>query len=90
MPQNLTAYIDCPVYGIPQPSIIWLKDGFPLLDWPYPDLLLVGNDRRLEVSNVQVDDGGTYTCQATNPAGQIKQEFTLEVHGKPGLSYNIR
>ena len=84
--QNRTAYIDCPVTGIPQPSIMWLKDGFPLLDWPYEDLLLVGNDRRLEVSNAQLDDGGTYRCQATNPAGQIQQDFSLEVQGELNLS----
>lgn len=80
--QNRTAYIDCPVTGIPQPSIMWLKDDFPLLDWPYPDLRLLGNDRRLEISNAQVDDGGRYTCQATNPAGQIKQDFILSVQGR--------
>ena len=80
--QNRTAYINCPISGIPQPSIIWYKDDFPLLDWPYDDMRLLGNERRLEVSNAQVDDGGTYTCKATNPAGQVKQEFTLTVQGE--------
>mgnify|MGYP002153741630 FL=1 len=43
---------------------------------------LLNNDRRLEILNAQIDDAGVYTCQATNPAGQLKQDFTLEVYGK--------
>lgn len=54
----------------------------PLFDWPYPEMNLLNNDRRLEILNAQVDDAGVYTCQATNPAGQLKQDFVLEVFGK--------
>jgi hemicentin len=80
--QNRSQVIICPVNGIPVPSIIWYKDGVPLLDWPYDDLSLTNGDRSLEVLNAQTDDAGVYTCQATNPAGQVKFDITLHVYGK--------
>ncbi|KAK3592726.1 hypothetical protein CHS0354_007728 [Potamilus streckersoni] len=84
--QNKTIFIECPVSGIPFPSIMWLKDKFPLLDFPYKDLLVHDKDQRLEVSNAQVDDAGTYTCRATNPAGQTDQKYVLDVYVPPDIT----
>ena len=38
------------------------------------------DEKRLEVVGAQVPDAGVFTCQATNPAGVVKQDFHLEVH----------
>ncbi|PVD21525.1 hypothetical protein C0Q70_17323 [Pomacea canaliculata] len=83
--QNGTITIDCHVSGVPQPSILWLKDKAPLLDWPYHDLRVLNNDRTLEISNAQVDDDATYTCMATNPAGQDQVDVALQVFVPPQI-----
>lgn len=51
---NRTVYIMCEADGIPPPSIMWLKDNSPLLDFPYHNLRLMNNGHQLEVRNVQV------------------------------------
>ncbi|KAL8608110.1 hypothetical protein ACOMHN_016565 [Nucella lapillus] len=83
--QNNSISIDCPVTGVPTPSIIWFKDEAPLLDWPYRYLRVVNDDRRLEVLNAQQEDAGTYSCLASNPAGQDEMEFTLKVFVAPQI-----
>ena len=67
--------------GSPKPSITWLKDSIPMLDFPYKDLRVLNQDQRLEISNAQVEDAGKYTCRASNVAGSDKQHFELEVKG---------
>ncbi|XP_076455301.1 hemicentin-1-like isoform X2 [Babylonia areolata] len=83
--QNNSISIGCPVSGVPTPSIIWFKDEAPLLDWPYRDLRVVDNDRTLEVLNAQQEDAGTYSCLATNPAGQDEVDFSLQVFVAPQI-----
>ena len=80
--QNQTVYLNCPVTGSPQPSITWLKNSIPMLDFPYKDLRVLNRDQRLEISNAQVEDAGKYTCRASNVAGSDKQHFELEVKGE--------
>lgn len=80
--QNLSITLDCPVTGTPEPSVMWLKDRQPLLDFPYPNLRTLANGKRLEVSRAQVSDGGRYSCMATNVAGQIETSYKLTVQGK--------
>ena len=77
--ENHTAYILCPADGIPAPSILWLKDNVPLLDFPYTNIRELGGGRQLEMRNVQVGDEGMYKCQATNVAGQKSKSFKLRV-----------
>lgn len=36
----------------------------------------------LQISRVQTEDGGRYTCQAVNEAGEDQLHFDLEVLGK--------
>ncbi|KAK3087485.1 hypothetical protein FSP39_006555 [Pinctada imbricata] len=81
--QNQTINIDCPVEGIPNPTILWSKDKVPLLDVSYRNLRVINGDQRLEISNAQVEDADTYQCSVTNVAGQDKREFKLEVHVPP-------
>lgn len=83
--QNGTINMECPVSGVPKPSIIWFKDEAPLLDWPYRDLRVLNDDRTLEVSNAQIEDAGKYSCMATNPAGQDEIGFTLQVYVGPQI-----
>ena len=80
--ENRTVYVDCPVEGVPPPSILWMKDRQPLLDFPYPNLRELSKGRQLEIRSVKVTDGGRYTCIATNVAGQLEKNFNVKVLGE--------
>lgn len=80
--ENKTLHINCPVEGVPFPSILWLKDRTPLLDFPYENIKVINEGQRLMVIQAKVKDSTKYTCQATNIAGQVKETFTLKVYGK--------
>ena len=82
--ENRTAYIECDANGIPPPAIMWMKDRLPIddLDVFKTKMRLLNNGRQLEIRNVKVDDGGRYTCVATNKAGQQEKTSKLKVQGK--------
>lgn len=79
--ENHTAYLSCPVSGIPTPSIIWYKDSVPLFDDVYPKLRQLNAAQQLEVRHVRADDESVYKCQAGNVAGQTVKRFRLKVLG---------
>lgn len=83
--ENKTLHINCPVEGVPFPSILWLKDRTPLLDFPYENIQVINEGQRLMVIQAKVKDSTKYTCQATNIAGQVKETFTLKVYVPPRI-----
>ncbi|XP_034464799.1 myopalladin isoform X4 [Hippoglossus hippoglossus] len=71
--------LDCKVSGLPNPELMWLVNGRPI----YPDLyhkLLVRENgiHSLVIDPLTQNDGGTYTCIASNKAGQ--SSFSLELN----------
>ncbi|KAL3079001.1 hypothetical protein niasHS_014783 [Heterodera schachtii] len=75
--------LPCPVQGIPFPTTQWLKDDRPIAD---AKTKFVGDgptDIRLE--GVGTEDGGRYTCRASNEVGQLDTHFELEVIAPPQL-----
>ncbi|CAK6971319.1 hemicentin-1 [Scomber scombrus] len=66
--------LPCVVRGVPEPTITWTKDGKR-----YP----VSSDGSLAFSHVQLEDGGTYTCNATNTAGKDEARIQLQVQVPP-------
>ncbi|KAM8738896.1 myopalladin isoform 2-T2 [Acanthopagrus schlegelii] len=70
--------LDCKVSGLPNPELMWLVNGKPI----YPDLLHKMLVRENGVHSLIIDpltqnDEGTYTCIASNKAGQ--SSFSLEL-----------
>ncbi|XP_023281630.1 myopalladin-like [Seriola lalandi dorsalis] len=70
--------LDCKVSGLPNPELMWLVNGRPI----YPDLyhkMLVRENgiHSLVIDPLTQNDGGTYTCIASNKAGQ--SSFSLEL-----------
>ncbi|XP_026165165.1 myopalladin isoform X2 [Mastacembelus armatus] len=70
--------LDCKVSGLPSPELMWLVNGRPI----YPDLyhkMLVRENgiHSLVIDPVTQNDAGTYTCIASNKAGQ--SSFSLEL-----------
>lgn len=64
--------LPCIVRGVPDPVLTWTKDGVG-----YP----VSSDGSLVFGTVGLDDEGTYTCTATNTAGQDEARVQLLVQG---------
>ncbi|XP_039504401.1 myopalladin [Pimephales promelas] len=70
--------LDCKVSGLPHPEIMWLLNGKPI----YPDIthrMLVRENgiHSLVVDPLTQADDGTYTCIASNKAGQ--SSFCLQL-----------
>ncbi|XP_061842088.1 hemicentin-1 [Nerophis lumbriciformis] len=71
----------CEAHGVPEPDVTWYKNGLQLV---------TGNGLRtdrhqLEITGVQMADGGTYTCKVSNVAGQVDRTFRLTVYVPPAL-----
>jgi len=98
--ENRSVYLSCRARGSPQPSIIWSRDGVPLLlgDVGGPAAAAGGSGqvrvlsagRQLEVGHVTAADEATYRCQATNVAGQQEKAFRLRVIGEPTDCVTVR
>uniref|UniRef100_A0A8C7TM43 ADAMTS like 3 n=1 Tax=Oncorhynchus mykiss TaxID=8022 RepID=A0A8C7TM43_ONCMY len=72
---NLT--LDCPVTGVPQPTVTWQrKEG--VLDVSVAVPLPSGS---LWLQNVTLQSQGTYSCMAANPIGKSTASTVLHVTG---------
>lgn len=75
-------FIDCPVVGIPLPTVKWYKDD-KMIDFDdQTHLMLFAGGRRLQISNTTLDDKGQYRCVATNEAGKIKRLYNVDIYGR--------
>ncbi|RXG73967.1 Down syndrome cell adhesion molecule-like protein Dscam2, partial [Armadillidium vulgare] len=80
--------LKCVATGNPPPQFVWTLDGFPL---PESDRFLVGQYvtvhddviSHVNITNVRVEDGGEYTCTATNSVGSISHSSSVNVYGLP-------
>uniref|UniRef100_A0A4X1UQN3 ADAMTS like 3 n=1 Tax=Sus scrofa TaxID=9823 RepID=A0A4X1UQN3_PIG len=73
-PLRANVTIQCPVKGIPQPNITWLKKGGSLSD----SISLLFNGSLL-LQNVSLENEGTYVCTAINPLGKAKATSVLHL-----------
>ncbi|XP_047115646.1 Down syndrome cell adhesion molecule-like protein Dscam2 [Schistocerca piceifrons] len=80
--------LKCSASGNPTPQIAWTLDGFPL---PTNGRFVIGQYvtvhgdviSHVNISQVQVEDGGEYTCTAENRAGKTSHSARLNVYGLP-------
>ncbi|KAM4826444.1 ADAMTS-like protein 3, partial [Thomomys bottae] len=66
--------LQCPVKGVPQPTVTWLKRGGPLGDGV--SLLLNGS---LLLQNISLEHEGTYVCTAANALGEATAATELHL-----------
>lgn len=59
----------------------WYKDGQPLSPELDPNINVLANGRRLEVTNAKVTDRGFYLCVGENVAGKVEETYEVYVHG---------
>ncbi len=72
--------LNCPAMGIPYPTVQWFKENVPI----EADIRhhMVQRGRQLRITAAQKEDTGSYTCMATNIAGQARRNFNLHVLGE--------
>ncbi|KAM9212162.1 hemicentin-1 [Dugong dugon] len=79
-PASMTCFTD----GTPTPSMSWLRDGQPLeLD---SHLIVSTQGMVLQLIKADTEDSGTYTCIASNEAGEVSKHFILKVLEPPHIN----
>ncbi|XP_078079796.1 myopalladin isoform X2 [Mustelus asterias] len=75
--------LDCKVSGLPNPDLFWLLNGKPILpDVTHKMLVRENGIHSLLIDHLTAKDMGTYTCIATNKAGQSSFSLELSVVAK--------
>ncbi|XP_057363933.1 hemicentin-1 isoform X3 [Manis pentadactyla] len=70
--------------GNPIPERRWIKNSAMLVQNPY---ITVRSDGSLHIERVHLQDGGEYTCVASNVAGTINKTTTVDVHVLPTIQH---
>lgn len=80
----------CIAQSSPPPLLTWLKDGHIITDpsvsvsSPTPAMAI------LVVPQVAQSHSGTYTCSASNQAGQVEESIVLVVNGTTLLMWSTQ
>ncbi|XP_071421021.1 hemicentin-1 [Pithys albifrons albifrons] len=74
----------CQSNAVPSPVLSWHKDGRPLLR--KPGLSISEDGSVLKVEGAQGQDGGRYTCEATNVAGKTERNYNVNIWVSPSIS----
>ncbi|XP_004706727.1 hemicentin-1 [Echinops telfairi] len=70
--------------GNPIPERRWIKNSAMLVQNPY---ITVRSDGSLHIERVRLQDGGEYTCVATNVAGTSNKTTSVDVHVLPTIQH---
>lgn len=88
--QGENVFLDAIIDSYPPSDISWSKNGIELI--PDGDKLKISgevNKTRLDITNLAVEDGGHYTCKATNSAGGTSCTTDIIVKSMPINSIKI-
>ncbi|KAF7206340.1 follistatin like 4 [Nothobranchius furzeri] len=66
---GVSASLHCYADSIPNPKLLWLKNGMDLQLSSSTQLSLIANGSELFISSVRYEDTGAYTCIAKNDVG---------------------
>ena len=87
-----SAKFTCVAIGEPQPTVFWEREGkstppmFP--NQNYQGRFFVSRSGELQITDVQRDDEGVYTCMALSQSGNTKAKAQLTVIGKDDYPLN--
>uniref|UniRef100_A0A0K2T3X4 Protein sidekicklike [Megachile rotundata] n=1 Tax=Lepeophtheirus salmonis TaxID=72036 RepID=A0A0K2T3X4_LEPSM len=71
--------IPCHVKGIPEPSVIWYRNGIPIDEVPNTRYSVDPEDRSLKINFMRNEDSGMFQCSAVNYAGDVNGYTWLRV-----------
>lgn len=74
--------LDARVSGVPEPEVAWMKDDHPVRTGERIHAEKEGDLHSLKISEVDIEDEGTYMCQARNTAGTATSMADLNVECK--------
>nr|DBA21577.1 TPA: hypothetical protein GDO54_018188 [Pyxicephalus adspersus] len=67
----------CESTGIPPPTITWYRNGNLLVS--QGNIHIQSGGRVLRVVHADIEDGGVYACLVTNPAGDARKDFDVDI-----------
>ncbi|KAM9642204.1 hemicentin-2 [Trichechus inunguis] len=73
----------CEATGIPPPEIHWFRGEEPIS--PGEDTYLLAGGWMLKMTQAQEQDRGLYSCLASNEAGEVRRNFSVEVLVPPSI-----
>lgn len=73
--------LKCKVGGYPAPKVMWYKDGTQLVNEAPYELFSDGGEQSLFFPQAEEEDGGVFSCLATNPSGQDVSSCNVTVAG---------
>lgn len=86
LPSSRFAYLkedvelDCEIYGRPEPTVEWFKNGDLIVESDYFQFV---NGYNLKILGLVSSDTSFYQCVGSNPAGNIQASAQLVIL-KPG------
>ncbi|XP_059684707.1 hemicentin-2 [Gavia stellata] len=75
--------LTCEATGVPLPTVTWFWDGSPITPSEHTHVLSGG--WVLRRSRTRAQDGGHYSCLASNVAGEARRHFYVEVLVPPHI-----
>ncbi|XP_075689566.1 hemicentin-1 [Rhinoderma darwinii] len=76
----------CDAYGIPTPTLIWLKDGSQINPSDYLDTHFLVGGSKMKIDRAQLSNSGNYTCIATNIEGRARKDYILTIQVPPSIA----
>lgn len=74
-------FLNCPVRGVPEPKLKWLKDGKPLQNSSMVEI--VDNGKNVRFKDIKQNATGKYVCVAENRGGKINLTFDVTIGEAP-------
>ncbi|TRY75568.1 hypothetical protein TCAL_04520 [Tigriopus californicus] len=72
---------ECEADGKPDPRIVWIHNGQPLVDNDNPNRFV--SPSRITIKNLKKGDTGNYGCNATNEVGYVYKDVYVNVLALP-------
>lgn len=69
--------ITCTVHAEPKATVSWYKNGQPVARNNRISMTVVNNKHTLQITNMNQEDFGSYTCRAANELGSVHKAITL-------------
>ncbi|XP_046728282.1 hemicentin-1 isoform X2 [Silurus meridionalis] len=79
---NQKVVLPCEVEGDTAPSVLWRKDGVPVV---FNNRLVWLPDGSIRIESVQLSDAGHYYCSASNNVGSDQRSMELRVYVAPSI-----